>query len=422
MAKHFIYRGVLFLSAGFALAGPAFAGGLERGGYNIDLLFDPSRFAAESAVTFVAPQRQMKNVVDTDATNTVTGVSRGGGNLNLIPGYSDSADETRSYWVPRIGFKASIGDDIDCLADYSQPWGVHTKPGANWRGANHNIETKVDSHNYGLTCSYKFDVGEKGQLRLIGGAFYQKVEGFKERLVQYLPPATGLSGIGRLDLEGDGWGWRAGVAYEIPEYALRTSLVYNSSVDLGDITGTVDLRGIGNTIIPVFGTAKMPDSLELKVQTGVAPGWLVFGSVKWTDWSQLQSLSFCPTTTRALACTSQGRTELTSLDLVYRDGWTVSGGVGHKFNDQWSGALSLAWDRGTSQGLGTQTDTWTLGAAINYTPTQNVEFRVAGALGILTSGHSGQVTSNGLVYGKDISYDFDNDLVAAVSTSVKVRF
>ena len=31
---------------------------------------------------------------------------------------------------------------------------------------------------------------------------------------------------------------------------------------------------------------------------------------------------------------------------MYRDGWTVSGGIGHKFNDQWSAAGQISWDQG----------------------------------------------------------------------------
>ncbi len=84
--------------------------------------------------------------------------------------------------------------------------------------------------------------------------------------------------------------------------------------------------------------------------------------------------------------------------------------------------MSLAWDRGTSQGYGTQTDTWTIGAAVSYSPTKNIELRLAGALGILTSGSSGPVTINGVSYGNDTRYDFEDDLVAAVSTSLKVKF
>ncbi|KEQ04065.1 OmpP1/FadL family transporter [Pseudorhizobium pelagicum] len=409
MKKTLISKGILALAASCALTSTALAGGLERGGYNIDLLFDEGRFAAESAVTFVAPQRELNNVTD----------KAEGGSLTGLP---TTAEGSESYWVPRIGAKAAIGDAADCMFDYSEPWGAHKNPGRNWAGANEDIETKVESRNYAVTCSYRFDAGP-GQLRLIGGTFYQEVYGFQERLVQAFPAGVPLTGVGRLDLEGDGWGWRAGVAYEIPEYAFRASLVYNSEVKLNDITGTLDLTQVNSAIPGAFGvngSQNMPDVVELKVQSGIAPGWLAFGSVKWTDWSQFQKIPFyCNVAVSGVCNTS---TAVTSLDLGYRDGWTVSGGVGHKFNEQWSGAVSVTWDRGTSQDFGTQTDTWTLGVGAAYAPTKNVEFRVAGALALLTGGSSNTVVIDGQTYGQRANYTFDDDLAAGISTSLKVRF
>ncbi|MCX8997520.1 OmpP1/FadL family transporter [Rhizobiaceae bacterium BDR2-2] len=411
-----------------AIAAPAFAGGLERGGYNIDLLFDPSDYALEGTATFVMPQRGVHGAVDNP--------EKSGGSL---PGsWSTKADDSENYWSPRIGAKAVIGDFADCMADYSEPWGAHLKPGE-WQGSSYNIETEVKSQNYAATCRVKFDVG-KGTFSVIGGAFYQEISGFKDRQV-ISPVALGpaypslFSGVGTLDMEGDGWGWRAGLAYEIPEIAFRASLVYNSAVDF-DLSGTVDLTSVpaipthpvlsifGGRVVPVYGSVSMPDSVELKVQSGIAPDWLAFGSVKWTDWSQVQTVPFCPV---GMSPCVAGVSALNTLDLFYRDGWTVSGGIGHKFNDQWSGAVSLTWDRGTSTVIGTQTDSWVLGSQVIYSPNRNLELKLSGALGLLTSGSSGagapcNAGSALPVCGDEATYRFGNDLVAAISTSVKVKF
>lgn len=412
MANSFL-RSLLGASAlSLAVVGTAGAGGLERGGYNIDLLFDPSQAALDSSFTYVMPERKVKNVVSP---------------LNAL-GYSTTADDSESYWVPRVGAKVGW-NDVDCMVDYSEPWGAHTAPGANWAGALSNVETKIDSENYAGTCSYKFNVGQ-GYFRVIGGAFYQELSGFKTDL--FAPgissPIPGTDLFGRVDLEGDGWGWRTGVAYEIPDIALRASLVYNSEVDLGDVTGRLRVGpsaapGLLQDL-PIYGNATMPDSLELKLQSGIAPGWLAFGSIKWTDWSDLDRVAICPTATKPLGgCFIGSGLEVTSLDLNYRDGWTISAGVGHSFNDQWSGAVQLTWDRGTSQGFGTQTDTWTLSGGASYKPTENVELRLGGALGILTSGESDPYVDprTGETVGT-ASYEFGNDLVSAVQGALKVKF
>lgn len=404
MATKTLSAGLLAVIAAGLWHTSAFAGGLERGGYNIDLLFDPSTVTAEGNTVYVMPNRKLKDVRDINRANGVGSNGIGGG--------STTADDSEAYSNSRFGIKAALGSGFDCMVDYSQPWGAHTKPGANWMGANENIETKIKSDNYAATCSYRFDAGP-GQLRVIGGAFYQEVSGFKDRLVVPDAATPFGNGIGHLQLSGDGWGWRAGLAYEIPEYAFRASLVYNSQVKLDNISGKLDLSQVNGRTFDVYGSQAMPDALELKVQSGIAPDWLAFGSVKWVNWSLLQKVNLYDAATNRFA---------TSLDLGYRDGLTLNGGIGHKFDEHWSVAGSLSWDRGTSQGYGSQTDTWALGAAVAYAPTKNVELRLAGLLGVMTSGKSGPVTINNEAYGTDASYTFGNDLLSAVSANLKVKF
>ncbi|TGT49398.1 transporter, partial [Mesorhizobium sp. M00.F.Ca.ET.170.01.1.1] len=76
-----------------------------------------------------------------------------------------------------------------------------------------------------------------------------------------------------------------------------------------------------------------------------------------------------------------------------------------------------------SHGYGSQTDTWTLGGGVAYTPSPNVETRLAGVIGVMTSGHSGTLAGeNGYVAGTDASYDFGNDLITAINGGIKIKF
>ena len=121
MVSRMFSKGVASLAILSTLASPSFAGGLERGGYNIDQLFDTSPFSFQSGVTYVMPQRKLKNAQDIDPAD-------GLGN-NGIGGGSTSVDESENYAVPYIGMKGGYGP-VDCLIDYSEPFGGHPNPGS----------------------------------------------------------------------------------------------------------------------------------------------------------------------------------------------------------------------------------------------------------------------------------------------------
>jgi len=240
-----------------------------------------------------------------------------------------------------------------------------------------------------------------------------ELKGYQTRLI---PPTTAFRGnfrVATLDVEDGSVGWRLGAAYEIPEYAMRASLVYQSEVKY-NLDGTIDnlmLNPLTGQGVPLNVTNDIaaPQSVEFKFQTGIAPDWLAFGSVKWTDWKSIQQATFVSNGNRGLP----DGTKITSLDLYYQDGWTVSGGVGHKFNEQWSGAATVTWDRGTSTGWTSQTDVWLFGLGANYKPNDVVDVRLAGAIGWLGSGELRDSISTG---------DFGNDLVSALSLTAKVKF
>jgi long-chain fatty acid transport protein len=103
-----------------------------------------------------------------------------------------------------------------------------------------------------------------------------------------------------------------------------------------------------NTTVPAIGTGNLPQSVEFKLQSGIAPGWLAFGSVKWMDWSVQKELLVNSVLSN------------TADEYFWKDGWTVTGGVGHAFNDRVSGLVSLTWDSGVSTGYDFSSDSYTL--------------------------------------------------------------
>lgn len=389
-----------------AFAGTVQAGGFDRGGVNIDQLFDAAPYSFDAGVTYVSPQRKLKNVQRLDGSGLSTSAVDVGGD----------------YAVPHVGIKANILEPVDCLATYTRPYGADANFGMNNAYSPTAVKYAVDTDDFGLTCSYKVNVG-KGAIRFIGGVSYQQVDAFLSRQTLL---AFGNTGLGIFKLSDEAWGWRAGAAYEIPEIALRASLMYSSSYKYDGLSGTVDTTGFrgafpadlipGSTgVYPVSASAEIPQALEFKLQSGIAPGWLAFGSVRWQEWSKLGVIAI-----NGVRSPVTGAPSPVSFDLLYRDGWTVTGGIGHKFTDQLSGVVSLTWDRGTSTTSGYQSDTWAVASGVSYSPNDQIEVRLGGSIGVLTSGSS---TFSGVGdEANAVTYTYDNDLLLAGSASVKIKF
>jgi long-subunit fatty acid transport protein len=77
----------------------------------------------------------------------------------------------------------------------------------------------------------------------------------------------------------------------------------------------------------------LPQSVNLEFETGVAADTLVFGSVRWVDWTQFEVAPIDYTT-------------LTKRPLVYYndDVFTYNLGVGRRFSENWAGAVSVTYE------------------------------------------------------------------------------
>ncbi|MDZ7602186.1 MAG: outer membrane protein transport protein [Hoeflea sp.] len=399
---------VVGLAASVALTSSAIAGGFNRGSANLDGLFSDS-LGVYSGVTYVAPGRSYSRV---------TGVRVVGGAAGAFTqGEVEFGD---SFVVPYASAGGQIVDNVACVGSYSQPYGADST----YSGAitYHIASQSLASRELGLTCSYRHELG-KGRLSFIGGVFNEHIQYKQARNFNL---AFGNTGDSTINVTSDTWGYRLGLAYEIPEIALKASLMYRSQTD-HDATGTYGNTpfrtlaiaggtpaGIANalyganTATTASTSASLPQSVELAVQSGIAPGWLAFGSVKWTEWSVLRSITLVEGLARQPFSTSR---------FFFKDGWTVTGGVAHRFNDQLAASASLTWDRGVSTGWDTLTDQWTIAGGVAYDVNKNVQFRLGGAAIHFASGQKSRTAS-----AVDYTATSPSEWGYALSASAAIKF
>lgn len=339
--------GSVFLS--LVATGAAHSGGFSRATADTDLIYEDGNFNMRSSVTFVAPRREFSQ----------------NPNGNLV-----GTTYTESYIVPSAAIKFNLADNLRCVGTHVQNTGGSTL--YDFPTSTNKVREEFTTYESAATCGVSFDMG-RGKLWVLGG-------GYTENLDYHRENSYGPYGPGTLELTGRKLGYRIGAAYEIPEIALRGQIMYRSGTDYGaDGTATAPagvllaatagtpleatfqniVNNYGPTFqvpVPAYGVGSLPQSLDLKFQTGIAPNWLAFGGVKWTDWSSFGRLDV-----RSVA----GDVTLSSDEYYWKDGWTVTGGVGHKFNDMVSGSFSLTWDKSVSTGYDLQSDSYTAAVGVS---------------------------------------------------------
>lgn len=128
-------------------------------------------------------------------------------------------------------------------------------------------------------------------------------------------------------------GYLVGAAYEKPEIALRAALTYQSEIT-HDFTTTEAFTpaGGGTSVTEIT----LPQSVTLDVQSGIAANTLLFGSVKWSEWSKWH---VDPAFYRG--ATGQ---EVTGFD---NDVITYQLGIGRKINDNLSLFARVGYEKAT---------------------------------------------------------------------------
>lgn len=302
----------------------AFAGGVERSAGSVALLFEKGNYAE---LSFGSVNASISGV---QAIPFVT------------PPGASSGDLAETYTALSFGVKQQVNDKIAIALTVDQPIGadVNYATGTGYvYGLGNGSQATIDAVAATALIHYRFSEN----LSVYGGIKAEQVSGRVALFNGY-----SMSTSHETDL-----GFVVGAAYERPDIALRVGLTYASA-----ITHKFDVTENGTASLP-FET-EVPQSLTLDFQSGIAANTLLFGSIRWREWS-----AFDITPVGFAAAT--GGSSLVS----YEDNTvTYNIGVGRKFTDNWSAAVTIGHEKsngGFAGNLGPTDGYTSVGLGATYT-------------------------------------------------------
>jgi len=356
-----------------------------------ELLFDDSRFAFE--VTARGSERNVEYEAVNPQFATGAPVTTGPATSHATP----------NVWFYQGAAKARLTDNIDCMVRAHNPYQIQEDLNPGWQGRFSLTKTDAESTAWDGTCSYKFQVRDGHFVRAIAGAELLHLSYISDNFT-FIPGLGAAPSTVGVSSDDPGVGWRIGASYEIPQYAIRASIIYDSPIDM-DLSGTTT---VGPGSFDSFASVTMPQSVEVNLQTGIAPRWLATLGVKWQNWADVSELTV----------TNPTRGVLIDRVLDYDDGWTVRGGIGHQFNDWLQFGGTVQWDRGIGQSY---SDTYTFGLGTGIQFNEHMYWEIASAATYKTSG-SGDLTNVASPTGAATDFRYDGSWNYVMQTKLKFTF
>ena len=277
-----------FYSVGAALmltTTAASAGGIDRGLTDYGVMFETG------------------NYVELGYSNVKPDIS------GDYPDGSSTGDMAEDYSTASLSLKYDLNEQISLGLFLNQPYGANAAYG---QGAYTGLSADWDSKGVAVILKYQVNPN----VSVYGGA--RSVESQAEIAIP--TPVGAYTALTEKDRQTS---YIAGAAYERPEIALRMALTYETGITHTFAT----TETLGGTAFPPSTTEiKMPQSVTLDFQSGVAADTLVFGSVRWSEWSVWE-------------VRPDGYENFTQGDRVTgidNDVMTYRIGVGRQINDQFS--------------------------------------------------------------------------------------
>lgn len=288
-----------------------YAAGLELNAPNTRVLFEEGSYLEFSAKT-----------ADPELS--------GSGNL----AGTDSGDLLKRLTTSAFAFKTDVNDDLAIAVIYDEPYGSNTDYPTGVGSSLVGSSARVKSRELALQARYRL-TGNAHAIAGVGAVSDISAEVTKLPAFASLPAIPGLFDPTvfpyTLSASGDrAWVYTLGAAYEKPEIALRVALTYQSEATT-DLTVSETL---GATVLPAATVeVELPDSVNLEFQTGIMADTLLFGSVRWVDWSEV-------------AIDPAGHSAVFGSPLLsYENDWTnYTLGLARRLSDQWAASISASYE------------------------------------------------------------------------------
>lgn len=327
--------------------------GLDRSAQNIGIIFEDGEYA-ELSFGSVSPTLDGADVA-----------AFGGSAIGNV------ADD---FTQLSFGYKANINDVISYAVLFDQPYGADINyPSTADGGGVALAGTSAVLDSKAVTALVRYKLNENfsvhGGLRAetltaeitLAGAAFGPLNGFNTRLSQ-----------------NTGYGYAVGAAYERPDIALRVALTYHSSIE-----HEFDTTENGAPSLPT--TVETPQAVNLDFQTGIAADTLLFGSIRWAEYSNV-------IVSPAGFAAATGGASLTNID----DGVAYNIGVGRRFTEQLSASVSVGYETGDEDSLvsplAPSDGNYSIGLGAEYKVTDNVA--LSGGVRYIRVGDADAATAN----------------------------
>jgi long-chain fatty acid transport protein len=213
---------------------------------------------------------------------------------------NDGGDAGGLAAVPHAYFSHQLDNQVWLGLAINVPFGLTTEYKSDWVGRYHAIKSEVKTVNINPSIAYKLN----NQVSVAAGVSAMYLAGHFTNAVDFGlltgNPANAPLLDGKLDIEGDSWGFGAnvGILFE-PSAGTRIGVHYRSEVEQ-NIEGDADFKNVPAVpaLQAVFVDSDVKADVDLPATLSVSGfhqinnRWAVVGDYTWTGWSSIPELRF----------------------------------------------------------------------------------------------------------------------------------